>query len=188
MDKKYQVFISSTFEDLKEERLKVQEAILDMGCIPSCMEYFPAGDKKQFEYIKNQIDMSDYMIIISANAYGSIADDGKSYTEKEYWYAKEKGIPIIAFLNNVFSGEDCPEKVKLLEDFRNELKDSRIVKFWSNPEELKSQVLGGLYYIFNEEPRTGWVRAGISDEYVVPRFFFSKEEPKNPCEGDVWIG
>lgn len=30
MEKKYQIFVSSTYEDLKEERDKVQKAILSM--------------------------------------------------------------------------------------------------------------------------------------------------------------
>ena len=34
MDKKFQVFISSTYEDLKNERQKVQDIILSMYQIP----------------------------------------------------------------------------------------------------------------------------------------------------------
>ena len=34
MEKKYQVFVSSTYEDLQEERKKVMEALLQMNCFP----------------------------------------------------------------------------------------------------------------------------------------------------------
>lgn len=42
MNKRYQVFVSSTIEDLKEERLKVLNALLKISCIPAGMEYFSA--------------------------------------------------------------------------------------------------------------------------------------------------
>ena len=41
MDKRYQVFISSTFEDLQEERRQVMQALLALDCIPTGMELFP---------------------------------------------------------------------------------------------------------------------------------------------------
>ncbi len=36
------VFISSTFEDLREERAAVQKAVLQLGCLPIGMELFPS--------------------------------------------------------------------------------------------------------------------------------------------------
>ncbi|MCR5686423.1 MAG: DUF4062 domain-containing protein, partial [Lachnospiraceae bacterium] len=47
--KKYEVFISSTYEDLKKDRKIVQKAILSMNCFPAGMELFPATDRSQFE-------------------------------------------------------------------------------------------------------------------------------------------
>ena len=47
--KRYQVFISSTFTDLKDERDKVMRAVLELKCFPAGMELFPAKDKKQFD-------------------------------------------------------------------------------------------------------------------------------------------
>lgn len=52
MDKRYQVFISSTYSDLKEERSKVMQTIMSLDCIPAGMELFPAIDAEQFEFIK----------------------------------------------------------------------------------------------------------------------------------------
>jgi len=40
MDKRYQVFVSSTYEDLKEERQEVMHALLELDCIPAGMGYF----------------------------------------------------------------------------------------------------------------------------------------------------
>jgi hypothetical protein len=85
--KKYQIFISSTFEDLTEERRLVTEAILSMNHIPVGMELFAAGNEDQWTFIKNRIQESDYYIVIIAERYGSIGPKGISYTEMEYRYA-----------------------------------------------------------------------------------------------------
>ena len=55
MDKRYQVFISSTFADLEKERKGIMEAIIGLDCFPAGMEMFPATDTEQFEYIKTII-------------------------------------------------------------------------------------------------------------------------------------
>ena len=51
MQKRYQVFVSSTFEDLKEERQKVIEALLKLRCLPAVMEFFVASDDSQWDLI-----------------------------------------------------------------------------------------------------------------------------------------
>ena len=55
MKKKYQVFVSSTYEDLKEERAAVAQCLLNIGCIPVGMEQFPASNMSQMEYIKKML-------------------------------------------------------------------------------------------------------------------------------------
>ncbi|MBU8922296.1 MAG: DUF4062 domain-containing protein [Bacteroidales bacterium] len=55
MEKHYQIFLSSTYEDLKKERLEVIRALLELNCIPCGMEYFPATDDDQWSYIKKII-------------------------------------------------------------------------------------------------------------------------------------
>jgi hypothetical protein len=56
MKRKLQVFISSTYSDLKEERQAAVEAILKAGHIPAGMELFTAGDKSQMTTIERWID------------------------------------------------------------------------------------------------------------------------------------
>ncbi|WP_458789993.1 DUF4062 domain-containing protein [Yoonia sp. MH D7] len=97
MSKKYQVFISSTYTDLIDERKAVEETIIRAGDIPVGMEAFPAADDEQFEFIKTVIDNCDYYVLITAGRYGSLAEDGLSYTEKEFRYAVEKEIPVLFF-------------------------------------------------------------------------------------------
>lgn len=100
MDKRYQVFISSTYRDLHEERQEVTRALLELDCIPAGMELFPASDDDAWTLIKRVIDDSDYYIVISAGRYGSThPDTGVGYTEMEYDYAVEAGKPVLAFMH-----------------------------------------------------------------------------------------
>ena len=98
MQKKYQVFISSTYTDLKKERAKVQEILLMADCIPAGMEAFVASNAQQFEVIKKVIDLCDYYVLIIGGRYGTInKETDLSYTEMEYNYAVSKGIPVLVF-------------------------------------------------------------------------------------------
>lgn len=66
LEKRYQVFISSMFQDLQGARQEVSQALLRADCFPAGMELFPAADEEQFEFIKTVIDQSAYYILISA--------------------------------------------------------------------------------------------------------------------------
>lgn len=94
MNKKLQIFVSSTYKDLMEERQAAVEAILDAGHIPAGMELFKAGNESQLKTIYKWIDESDVYMLILGGRYGSVAAEaGKSYTQLEYEYALDKGIP-----------------------------------------------------------------------------------------------
>lgn len=135
MEKRYHVFISSTYTDLKEERWQALKALMTIDCIVSGMEMFPALDQDQFEYIKEIINSCDYYLLIIGGRYGSLASDGKSYTEKEYEYAVSKGIKVIALIHE--SPESLDESKKetdgiLINKFNlfiNKVKLGRLVDF-----------------------------------------------------------
>ena len=182
MDKRYQVFISSTFADLEEERKGVMEAIIELDCFPAGMEMFPASNKEQFEYIRSVIDESDYYIIIVAGRYGSIAEDGISYTEKEFDYAQEKGIPILAFVKKDIETlpankvEKDQDKVKKLEDFRNKVLTGRLAKFWDTSEELKYNLHSSLAREMRINPRIGWIRGDSTADIKLNRTLSTLQE------------
>ena len=132
-NKKYQVFISSTYADLVEERKKILDVLFMADCIPAGMEAFVAVDTEQFEVIKKVIDLCDYYVLIIGKRYGSIhPDTGKSYTEMEYDYAIEKGIPVLVFAidDNMKLTPDKIEidedKIKKLENFRTKALTNRL--------------------------------------------------------------
>ena len=165
MDKKYQVFVSSTYEDLQDERKAVMEALLQMNCFPVGMEYFNASDESQWEVIKQLIDECDYYVLIVAGRYGSVEEStGKSYTQKEFEYAVSKGVPVISFLHKE---PDSLPKSKTEQNKDSEVKlnafkedvQKRLCKFWTSADNLASQVVLSLTSLIKSKPRVGWVKA-----------------------------
>lgn len=167
MDKRYQIFVSSTYSDLKDERRKVIQTLMEQDCIPAGMELFPAADLDQFEFIKRIIDDCDYYVLIIGARYGSMDANGVSYTEKEYDYAVSKDIPIMAFLHKDIASvpigkADTEESLrKKLDTFRKKVETGRLVKYWSNADELDALVAKSLPKTIKMFPRTGWVRANL---------------------------
>src|SRR5580765_3029840 len=140
--KRSQVFVSSTFSDLREERQAAVEAILSAGHIPAGMELFAAGDESQMEVIKQWIDESDVFLLILGGRYGSIEPkSGKSYIHLEYQHALSKGKPHFACviadatLQNS-SKYGSSENTKQLDAFRD-LVTSKMVEFWEDPKDIQ---------------------------------------------------
>jgi Domain of unknown function (DUF4062) len=163
MDKRFQVFVSSTFDDLRDERRQVINTLMGMDCIPAGMELFPASDEEQLQFIKRIIDDCDYYIVIVGGRYGTLTSNGLSYTEREYDYAVERGIPVLAFLQNP---SDIPPGTAggdgsgvLLSAFREKLTRGRIAKVWSTASELAGVVAVSLGKTIRAYPAVGWVRA-----------------------------
>lgn len=168
MKKKYQIFVSSTYIDLVEERNEIIKAILDEEHIPVGMEMFPATNDSQWELITRIIDECDYYVVVVAHRYGSIVDGEEiSYTEKEYDYAISKNVPILGFI--IKDSESWPnnkiqsEKVTELKTFKDKIK-KKVIKEWCNKDQLASLFKTSLNKIINENPRTGWVRTNILDD------------------------
>lgn len=163
--KRYEVFISSTFIDLKEERVEIIEALINLKQIPVGMELFNASDDTQWGVIKRRIDQSDYYVLIISDRYGSVDEKNISYTEKEFNYACEVGKPILAFVRDDASIAKLPDKYretdnpKKLRDFRNRLMNNKHVKFWSDKHDLSKKFFLSFNEIIQESPQTGWIKA-----------------------------
>ncbi len=178
-EKKYQVFVSSTYEDLKEERAAVSQTLLDLGCIPVGMEQFPASGMSQMDYIKKMLETCDYYILILAGRYGSVdPTDSVGYTEKEYDYAVTNGIPVMSFIVEDIGklpSEKC-EKTDVgreaLTKFRAKVSASKMIKKYSSKESLQAGVAVSLQKCIRDFPAIGWVRAdGIDTESSLETMF-----------------
>ena len=163
MEKKYQVFISSTYEDLKNERKKIQEVLLSADCIPAGMENFLASNDSQFDVIKRIIDLCDFYILILGFRYGSVnKTTGLSYTEMEYDYAVSKNIPILVFAKNDSNPEvylkENPENVVKLKKFRKRAMENRLASIWQDSDSLMGSVALSIIKAKDTNCMPGWIR------------------------------
>ena len=169
MNKKLQVFVSSTYTDLKEERQAAVEAILDAGHIPAGMELFKAGNESQLKTIYKWIDESDVYMLILGGRYGSVeSKSGKSYTQLEYEYAISKKIPVFAVvlsesfltqkinslgLSNV-TETSSPDKYKEFKEFVM----SKIIRNVDDCKDIKIAIHTTLNEFIHEYNLSGWIR------------------------------
>jgi hypothetical protein len=165
-DRREQVFVSSTYLDLREERQAVIQALLIAGCIPAGMELFPAGNDEKWRLIQRVIDECDYYVLVVGGKYGSInpATD-LSYTQMEFEYAESINKPIMAFLHGK-PGQLTGDQIELekeprekLNAFRAKVEATRVVKYWTTSAELPGHVAMSLIETRNNYPAEGWIRA-----------------------------
>lgn len=165
IEKRYQIFISSTFRDLIDERQAALKAILELNHMPAGMELFPATDNSAWDLIKDIIDASDYYILIIGGRYGSMDESGIGYTEKEYDYAHGKKKPVIPLLiqnpdNLVRQKTETDEIIwNKLKSFRDKIENRHTCVYWSSVDELKAKLILGLTASMKKYPAIGWVRA-----------------------------
>lgn len=163
-NRRYQVFVSSTFRDLRQERLKVQNALMEMDCIPTAMEHFPSATDEVWTLVSRKLKTCDYYLVIIAKRYGSTTPDGTSYTEKEYDLAVDLQIPVLAFvhgeLGNIMeeSEDGDSDKKTRFRDFLRKV-ESRTVREWTTPNELATMVATSLQQSIISQPRLGWTRS-----------------------------
>ncbi|TKV27424.1 DUF4062 domain-containing protein [Arthrobacter sp. NamB2] len=163
MDRRYQVFISSTFTDLKDERREVIQALLELDCLPAGMEMFPAANDDQWTLIKRVINQSDFYVVIVGGRYGSMSEQGMSYTEMEYDYAVQQEIPVLGFVH-ADPGSIPANKTEMdaaarerLDKFRAKVQ-TKHVKMYNGAEDLGSKVSRALNIAMRGTDAEGWVR------------------------------
>ncbi len=164
--KRYQVFLSSTFIDLVEERQQVTQALLKTGrCIPAGMELFGASTLPPWDFITRVLDVTGYFVLVIGSRYGSTPPGGqRSYTELEYEYAVDRGIPVLAFvaahdrLVVASQIESIASARRALAAFRKRVEKSHTVTRWSTPQDLSVGVTDSLWREFETSPRPGWIR------------------------------
>lgn len=165
MDKRFQVFVSSTFLDLREERQEVIHALLELDGIPAAMELWPSTSDDSWTLIQRVIRQSDYYLVVIGGKYGSVDNEGISYTEREYDYAVDQGKPVMAFVH-ADTGSLISARVDLdplkrsgLEKFRQKVMAGRFCRQWTSAKELGGQVSRSFAVIKNSHPAPGWVSA-----------------------------
>ena len=165
MDKRFQVFVSSTYTDLKDERQAVMSALLQLSAIPAGMELFPVADDDAWTLIQRVIDDCDYYLLLIGGKYGSVDADGLSFTEKEFDYAASRAKPIMAFLHSapdeipMGKSEKQESAQQALMAFRSKVESRKHVKFWSSAEDLAGKVALSFAQFTQTYSAVGWIRA-----------------------------
>src|SRR5262245_44616510 len=148
--RKLQIFLSSTYEDLIDHRLAAMESILAAGHIPAAMEQFSPGDETAWEKISRWIDESDAFILILGGRYGSVEPhSGKSYVQMEYEYALHKKKPFFALVVTEKHHEERIKKFGTKVDERQQAEKYKAFrtlvtqwhcKFWDDQRDIESAI------------------------------------------------
>ncbi|MFH1998549.1 MAG: helix-turn-helix domain-containing protein [Planctomycetota bacterium] len=96
------VFVSSVQKELEDERLIVQNLVntdpfLSAHCVPVLYEFEPASPEKALEGCIQSLDRCQVYLLIVGVQYGNLVG-ALSITHAEYRHAKEKCLPILAFI------------------------------------------------------------------------------------------
>lgn len=185
-EKKYQVFISSTYTDLIDARNAAINTVLESYNFPVGMEMFGADNDEQWTIIKELIDSSDFYILIMGHRYGSISKkDGISFTEKEFDYALEKGVKLMCFVRKdhvatlPLERDEDPAIKEKISRFRTKVTTDRTCEFWDSVDDLKHKISNSLYKNIRRHGGIGWVRGNqISGQLAEELAKLSEENRK----------
>lgn len=161
MNRKPVVFVSSTYFDLKKERLFVRYHLTKNQYLFSGMEeFFFMPMMEQWENIKRTIEDCDIYVVILGQRFGSIATEGRSCTELEWEYAAQIGKPIIVLSQEkkgLFWYFQSPKKQKKQEAFKNSIAcEHRYM--WRNRHQLMTNMFKGIREIESGQHLVGYGR------------------------------
>jgi hypothetical protein len=155
MVKKYHIFISTTQDDLRNERKELSRIIMELGHIPVLPDFFNPDDKNTTPLLMKTIEECDYFIVLAAHRFAGAA---------EYDHALKNGIPVIALVIDEKARwkdskkEKDPALLKKAALFKNKLRAGTCSE-WTTPADMKQKAQSLLIQEMNLHPRSGWVRA-----------------------------
>jgi hypothetical protein len=187
MIRKFHVFISSTQDDLKNERIALTRLIWEMGHIPVCLDDFDICNEDDRRTVKCIIGDCDYFLSLVAHRYGPLVD-GAAGTEIEYSCAVKRGIPVLGLIIGEkarWKDSKCDQDAALvsaLDEFKQRLQDHPH-EFWMNSQDLKQKAREILTQEMFLNPRNGWTvgdtLAGPPAVNVMSRLIAENEELKH---------
>lgn len=163
-DKRYQVFISATYTDLREERGVLLQTLPSLGCLPSTFEAHTQSLSTMVN-IRRRIDECDYYLLIVGSRYGSLMPSGVSYTHMEYVYAATKQKPMLILMHESpesrvaeFQEQSIEGKLKF-NDFRKVLQRERDnIVYWRDAKDLTHALHNAIPALIRKYPTIGWSR------------------------------
>lgn len=155
--RRYEVFLSSTFEDLRDIRDALIHETIAIGHFPQVMEHFTAETTSDQHFLRARISQADIFVILIGARYGSSVRKGRgTFTQLEYDTALTLNKPILAFVLNEEEfhasrsglAEGHPERFHdaELRKFRERVLEhqdghGRIAKFFSLRPENRDQLI-----------------------------------------------
>lgn len=162
LDKRYQVFITTSGKEMQPERMVVSQTLIGMG-------FFSWGLEQRTPlstaFARRQIDDCDYVLLLLGSQYGEQSVSGVSYLNLEYIYAVTKQKPIIVFMHEspdsreAYLKEENPVLKNKFNEFRNQLqKEVEQVITYRTLRDLELAVRSYLPQMLERYPVVGWVR------------------------------
>ena len=162
LDKRYQVFITTSGKDMQPERMVVSQTLIGMG-------FFSWGLEQRTPlstaFARRQIDDCDYVLLLLGSQYGEQSVSGVGYMHLEYIYAVTKQKPIIVFMHEDPESRDeslqeqRPQLKDKFNEFRHQLqKEVEQVVCYRTLRDLELAVRSYMPQMLERHPVVGWVR------------------------------
>lgn len=158
---KKDIFISSTYLDLKDYREELWKKITDeIGTVVNIrgMEAFGARTKKPIDTCLGEVSESDVFVLICGMRYGNDTSnsEGISFVESEYLKAQSEGLETLIFLLDEEKGCVIPNTIDFhnyekLKEFKKRIKRNHTIEFFSNKDELALKTIRALKFLFNDK-------------------------------------
>lgn len=162
LDKRYQVFISTSGSEMQPERIILSQTLVGMG-------FFSWGLEQRTPlntaFARRQIDDCDYVVILLGSQYGEQSVSGVGYMHLEYIYAVTKQKPIIVFMHEDPASrapslhDTKPELQEKFKEFRQLLQQEADQVFcYRTLRDLEMAVRLNMPQMLERYPVSGWVR------------------------------
>lgn len=152
------IYLSSTYEDLKDYRRVVIEGLRNIGHDVKTMENYVAVDQRPVDKCLKDVEAADIYVGIFAFRYGYVPPlqhnnpNNLSITELEYRRAEALGKPCLTFVvkdttpwarsnDDAYASEDKGERIKAL---RQHLLTEKLASPFESPQELAKLVLAAV--------------------------------------------
>jgi hypothetical protein len=150
MPGKLRIFLSSTMEDLENERAVIVNRLQSLNFEPVNAEGFLPDGATSWDRISEELETCHVMVLLSGVRYGWIPTSGPlageniSVTHGEYRAAQGLGLAILPFFKNLpYKTDQTSDDAKRRDAFRNEVADwdkGLFRKTFSNVVDLSEMV------------------------------------------------
>lgn len=159
---KLQVFISSTYQDLREYREKAIEVVNRYECQPLAMEFFMARPDESKKVCEEEIRQCDIFVGIYAHRFGFIPGGGdKSITQLEYELADQLGKDCLCFMIEK-NYRWPPGWIEMgnypkLVEFLAKVKNKKTVTTFTGPADFSSKFSTSLGKLITRKKTSPWM-------------------------------